>query len=206
MSDKTARDLLHLAGEQGDQYSLSVETAATTARAQIPGHDPKSALLPPPSFSVRPVGQGALGDDDDIIMDKTAVHISNSEVVPGCLPSARSGTQSTQAVPHISEQPESPASTCSTRSRHTPFNKSAISGNNTNADDSNDKQLDEWRVITRSRSKALVSNTRGLAKKDIGLVGKTKSKPGSPPKGTKKRESDDKVKNIAWRPAKRRKL
>ncbi|KAJ2812666.1 hypothetical protein H4S07_001244 [Coemansia furcata] len=83
--------------------------------------------------------------------------------------------------------------------------RSVISGNNTNADDSNDKQLDEWRVITCSHSKALVSNTHGLAKKDIGLVGKTKSKPGSPPKGTNKRVSDDKTKNTAQKSAKRRK-
>ncbi|KAJ2830547.1 hypothetical protein GGI24_001881, partial [Coemansia furcata] len=206
MTDIAARALVRLVGGQKDQYSLSAETAATTTRPQRPVHDPKSALLPPPSFSVHSAERVALSDDDDIIMDKTAVHVSNSEAVPGSLPSPRSGTQVTQAVPHFSEQSESPASTCSTRSRHTPFNKSAKSGNNTGADDPNDKQLGEWRVITRSRSKALASNTRGQAKNNVKPVSKTKSKPGSPPKGNKKRESDDKVKNIARKPAKHRKL
>ncbi|KAJ2812651.1 hypothetical protein H4S07_001251, partial [Coemansia furcata] len=78
MTDIAACALVRLVGGQEDQYSLSAETAATTARAQRSGHDPKPALLPPPSFSIRPVGQGALGDD----------------AVPGSLLSDRSGSVS----------------------------------------------------------------------------------------------------------------
>ncbi|KAJ2251520.1 hypothetical protein GGI13_003802 [Coemansia sp. RSA 455] len=223
MSDKTARGLLRLVGEKNEQQSpLAAETATAVPSVRISVHDPKPVLLQWPSFSNLSAERDALGDDDvDVDGGNITARTSNSDAVPGSLPSSKSGLLSTRSVPNFARQSESSSSTRSARAAisastahaapsripacPTTSRASAISDNSTNVKASDDKRPNDWQMQTRSRSNALSKQSSNLTKGSVGTVSKTKSKRGKLSKGVNKRVSDDKSNTASQRPAKRRK-
>ncbi|KAJ2068317.1 hypothetical protein GGI03_000020 [Coemansia sp. RSA 2337] len=222
MSDKTAHELMRLVGEEEEQSPLAAETATAVPSVRISVHDPKPVLLQWPSFSNLSAERDALGDDDvDVDGGNITARTSNSDAVPGSLPSSKSGLPSTRSVPNFARQSESSSSTRSARAAisastahaapsripacPTTSRASAISDNSTNVKASDDKRPNDWQMQTRSRSNALSKQSSNLTKGSVGTVGKTKSKRGKLSKGVNKRVSDDKSNTASQRPAKRRK-